>query len=85
MGGQTLQQAVGSLIRTGIGYVGVAGLLAFIYGGYIWMTAGGDSKKAGQSKQIMLWTVIGMACVFGGYVVVNFVITNLVGVTSSNP
>jgi hypothetical protein len=79
----TVQGAAGGLIRSAIGYVGVLGLLGFLYGGFQWMTAGGEAKKVSDAKQTMIWTVVGMLSVFAAYVAVNFVINALTGATGA--
>ncbi|MEI7741657.1 MAG: hypothetical protein WCJ29_04080 [bacterium] len=75
--GLTLQEAMGSIIRNAIGYVGILGLLGFLWGGFKWMIAGGEAKKVQQAKDVMIWTVVGMAVVFISYAAVTFVMKTL--------
>jgi hypothetical protein len=77
--GATIQSAIGGIIKTAVGYVGVLGLLGFLYGGFQWMMAGGEAEKVKNAKNTMVWTVVGTAIVLVSYALVNFVISTLTG------
>ncbi|MEI8342725.1 MAG: TrbC/VirB2 family protein [Verrucomicrobiota bacterium] len=81
MGGTntTIQTATGGFIRNAIGYVGVLGLIAFVWAGVSWMMSGGEEKKIATAKQTMVWTVVGMFIIFAAYGIVGLVINRLSG------
>lgn len=56
-----------------LGFVGTAVLVYFVYGGFVWLTAAGDSTKISKGKEIIVNTVIGLIIVFGAYTIVQFV------------
>mgnify|MGYP001599879864 CR=1 FL=1 len=43
---------------------GSVALVMFIYGGFLWMTSGGEPKKVEDGKKIMVGTVIGLIIIF---------------------
>lgn len=58
------------LITFVLGFTGLLSLLAFIYGGILWMSSLGDSKKIEKGKQVMIWSVYGLAVIFASYGIV---------------
>jgi hypothetical protein len=47
-----------------LGLSGAIALLMFIYGGFLWLTAGGNASKVQQGTKIMIGTVIGLVIIF---------------------
>ncbi|HVM90992.1 MAG TPA: pilin [Verrucomicrobiae bacterium] len=58
---------IGRGIRGVLGLIGAVALLMFIYGGALWMTAGGDSKRVEGAKSIIKNSVIGLVLIFFSY------------------
>ena len=56
-----------NIIVTLLGLTGVLALIAFIYGGVLWMISFGDSGKVEKGKKMMIWAVVGLIVVFGSY------------------
>jgi hypothetical protein len=67
-------QLVGSIINTGLGLLGSLAFLMFVYGGFLWLTAGGAADRISKGKDVMKWAVIGLILVFGSYALVRFVL-----------
>lgn len=61
---------VNQLIKFVLGFTGLLSLLAFIYGGILWMSSMGDPKKVDKGKQVMIWSVYGLAVIFASYGIV---------------
>ena len=70
-------QIIGSIIKAAVGVVGAFALLTFVYGGFLWLTSGGDAGKVEQGKEAMKWAIIGLAVVFSSYALVSFVLSAL--------
>ncbi len=58
-----------------LGITGSLALLAFIYGGVMFLISAGNSEKVTQAKQIIIGAVIGMAIVFTSFMIIQFVYT----------
>jgi hypothetical protein len=65
-----------------LGIVGSLALLMFVYGGFTWLTSGGESGKIDAGKKILINSVIGVAITFFAWVIVAFVVSTL---TAGNP
>ncbi len=60
-----------------LGFTGSLALLAFIYGGVIFLISAGSSERVTQAKQIILGAVIGLVIVFTSFMIIQFVFTAL--------
>jgi len=56
-----------------------ASIVGFIYGGFTWMLAAGDSGKVQKGKDILIWATIGIVVIFSAYAVVRFVLEGVLG------
>jgi len=61
--------------------LGVILLVYFVYGGVLWMTAGGDIEQVKKAKAILEQAIIGVAIVLASYAISEFVISRLVSAT----
>jgi hypothetical protein len=82
---RTLESAIGTLINSVLSIVGVLLLVYLIWGGFTWMTAGGDSKKVDQAQSIIKNAVIGLVIIVLSYFIADFVMRQLVTVTTGSP
>lgn len=58
---------IGRIIRTVLGFVGALFLAMFVYGGTVWMLAGGDAKKVETGRKALINAVIGMVVIALSY------------------
>jgi hypothetical protein len=70
---------IGDIISTILGFVGIFFLILMIYGGLMWMTAGGKEEQLGKAKKVITSAVIGMIVVFSAYAITYFVTETLLG------
>lgn len=60
--------------------IGIAAVISLIYGGYIYMTAGSNDSQRTKAKNIIIWTLSGVAvAVLAGIIVaavINLVVDN---------
>ncbi len=52
-------------------------LLAFVYGGVLFIISGGNSDLVAKAKKIIFGAVIGIVIVFASYSIISFVMTSL--------
>jgi hypothetical protein len=55
-----------------LGIVGSLALLAFIYGGVMFLISGGSSERVAKAKTIIVGSVIGITIVLTSYMIINF-------------
>lgn len=73
---------VANIIRVALGLLGIVALVLIIYGGYLWMTAGGNDEQITTAKKFLFNTAIGLAIILSAYAIVSFVISKLTGATT---
>lgn len=73
------QQLVGRIIDAILGVIGSLALLMFIYGGLMWMTAGGNDQQIKKGRDALMWAAVGLVIIFLSYVIVRFLITDILG------
>jgi hypothetical protein len=60
-----------------IKYSGVLALVAFVYGGVLFLTSAGSSDRVTKGKKIIIGSLIGLAIVFLSYTIVGFIAKSL--------
>ncbi|MFH1712134.1 MAG: IPT/TIG domain-containing protein, partial [Patescibacteria group bacterium] len=74
-----LPMVIAKIIRTVLGFLGIIAVCIVLWGGFRWMTAGGDDEKVATAKKILLNGVIGLMIVLFSMAIVQFIIGALVG------
>lgn len=69
---------VARLIRTALTFAGVILLSLIVYGGFLFMTSGGDATKVAKAKKVLVNAVIGFVIVMSSWAITTFVINSLV-------
>ncbi len=81
-GGETNPAIIlGKLIGALIGFVGALLFFYMLYGGFLWMTAGGDEGKVKSARLVIKNAIIGIVIVAMSYAISNFVVGNIANVT----
>ena len=70
-----------AILRVFFGLLGLIAVALLIYGGFIWMTAGGDPGKVDKAKQIIYNTIIGLIIIFSAFAISSFLMAWLTGLT----
>lgn len=68
---------VGNIIQYALGFVGVAALLVFIWGGFQYFLSMGDAKRAESGRKTVVYAVIGLVLIFISYAATTFVVNTL--------
>lgn len=88
----TISQTIGGIVRVLLGLTGTIFLVLTIYGGFLWMTAGGNEDQVEKALNIFKRSVVGLIIVLASYSITYFVMsyafkvsepTNQVGSTKS--
>lgn len=76
-GETNLPVIIGRLISAALGLLGVVLLAYILYGGFLWMTAAGETKKVEQARDIIKNAIIGLVIIVAAYSLTSFVLTQL--------
>jgi hypothetical protein len=77
VGNPSVPELIGLLVKGALGIVGSIALLMFVYGGFILLISQGDATKITKGKTIMVWAAVGILIIFGSYIFVSYIITEL--------
>ena len=77
--GADILTVMGNVIKTFLGLVGAISLLAFVYGGVLYLTSAGEAKMVEKAKDVMLYTTIGMAILVFAYIISTNYLKVLIG------
>ncbi len=77
-----LPSLIGRIISIAIYLSGVVVFLILIYGGFIWMTARGDTDMVKKAQNMIAAAVVGLAVVLSAYAIARFVLNEIVTATS---
>jgi hypothetical protein len=81
-GQQCIQLILGNIIKTALGVVGSIALLMAVYGGFLWLTSMGNESKVETGKKTLIWSVLGLALIFGAYAITTFIFQALAPVAA---
>lgn len=76
-----LQQSLGNLINVALGFLGIIAVVIVLYGGFKWMTAGGNDEKISEAKHLIIAGIIGLAIILSAFAITNFVISSILDAT----
>jgi len=80
-----IRLTIGKIIRAILGFLGILALLVVMYGGFVWMTAGGSADKIEQAKKILINGAIGLLIILSSFLIVQFIISKLQDALGSAP
>ncbi len=70
---QSLASIIGKFVGAGLSFIGVIFLILMIYGGFVWMTARGNTQAVDTAKDLIYSAVIGLIIVLAAYAITTFV------------
>ena len=81
LGTQELRTSIMQVINVILSFLGIIALIIILWGGFMWMTAGGNEEKVTKARQMLVAGVVGLAIVLAAYAIANFVVNSLYGAT----
>ena len=64
-------------IRILMAFIGSIALVLYIYSGFLWMTASGNTEQVGKAKTTMVWTTLGVVMMLASYMLASFIFKSL--------
>lgn len=64
---------IANIIKTILGIVGAVALFMFVWGGFGWLTSGGNPDKVKAGRDTLVWATIGLLVIFASYTLVDVV------------
>ncbi|MFH1668260.1 MAG: hypothetical protein ABH884_04555, partial [Candidatus Komeilibacteria bacterium] len=73
-----LRVVIINLIRFALGFLGLVMVILILYGGFLWMTSGGDQTKIAKARRLLTSAIIGSIIILSAFIIASFVI-NIIG------
>ncbi len=83
LGTKDIRAGVMSIVNVMLGFLGIIAIIIILWGGFRWMTAGGNEEKVGEAKKIITAGIIGLIIIFVSYAIATFVIQQLISATGA--
>lgn len=68
---------IARLIRTGISFLGILAVVFILYGGFLYMTAGGADDKVKRAKKVFTSALVGLVIILSSFAIAQFVLSRL--------
>ncbi|MGI6314495.1 MAG: IPT/TIG domain-containing protein [Patescibacteria group bacterium] len=77
LGGDDIRVTVAKIIRAVLGLLGLIAVIVVIYGGFVYLTSGGEEDKIAKGKKILINGVIGLVIILMSFIIVQFLLNKL--------
>ncbi len=75
---------VAKIIRGGLGILGMIAMIILIYGGFLWMTAGGNEDRVTRAKRLIINAGVGLFIILASFGITQLVLEALINATSDD-
>lgn len=83
LGTKDLREGIMSIVNVLLGFLGILAIIIILWGGFRWLTSGGNEEKVGEAKKIITAGIIGLVIIFTAYAIATFVIVQLIEATGA--
>ncbi len=77
LGQEDIRIIIGRVVRIVLGFLGIVAVLLVMYGGFLWMTARGDTDKVEQARKVLMNAGIGLIIILSSLAITQFVLNAL--------
>jgi len=81
LGSANLEDTVIKIVQWVLTLLGLIAVIMILYGGFTWLTAGGNEEKVATAKKIISAAIIGLIIVLLAWAIVTFVVDTANNVT----
>jgi len=81
LGTADLMSTVIKIVQWALGFLGLIAVIMIMYGGFVWMTAAGNTDKVDKAKKIIIRAVIGLVIVLLAWAITLFIMRTMSDVT----
>lgn len=81
LGTVDLRAGIMSIVNVLLGFLGIIAIIVILWGGFRWMTAGGNEEKIDEAKKIITSGIIGLVIILISWTLVFFVVDQITTVT----
>lgn len=83
LGTRDVRDTIVDIIRIAMSLLGIVAVVIILFGGFKWMTSGGDTTKVEDAKKLIYAGIIGLIIIFSAFAISQFVLSKLLQTTSA--
>ncbi len=83
LGKEDIRITITKIISTALGLLGIMAVGIVLYGGFKWMTAGGNEEQVLDAKRLLINGLIGLVIIMSAWAIARFVLAKLSDATGS--
>ena len=80
---QDPRDAAVNIVRYLMTFLGIIAVVVILFGGFKWMTAGGNEDRVAEAKKLIVAGIIGLIIVLAAFAIVQFVLSTTTNLLSN--
>ena len=84
LGTTDLKTIIVNIIKVALGFLGLLAVIFILYGGFVWMTAGGNQDKIVKARKILINAAIGLLIILSSYALASYIFKQIGWVTGAD-
>ena len=81
LGTAELEDVIIQLVNVLLGFLGIIAVVIILWGGFLWLTAGGNEDQIGRARSTIIAGIIGLAIIIASFAIARFVVGSLTSAT----
>lgn len=77
LGTTDIRTIIVNVVNVALGFLGIVAVIILMYGGYLWMTSGGNQERVDSAKKTIRNAVIGLLIIIASWAIVFFAVNQL--------
>ena len=77
---KTIQELANRIATWVIEFIGILAFFALVYGGFTYMSAGGDSTKADKAKKVIMYAILGLVLAVLAYAITRILVHDILSI-----
>ena len=82
LGSMPLGMMIATIIRIALGFLGILAVVFVLYGGFLYMTSGGDPERIKKAKRVLTNAAVGLVIILSAFTITQFILNSLTSATS---
>ena len=71
---QDPRDAAVNIVKYLMTFLGIIAVIVILYGGFVWLTAGGNEDKVAKAKKLIVAGIIGLIIILASFAIVQFIV-----------
>jgi hypothetical protein len=78
-----IRELAKTILNFALGFLGFLAVVYIIYGGFLYVTAGGEEEPTGKAKKIIMYSIVGIVIILASFAIVNTILKAPTGASTT--